>query len=47
MSYQQRLAMKLSDQILDLIDNANDMTRSDLQGCTEALAMQLVAQVSS
>ena len=43
----QRLAMKLSDQILELIDASADMTRGDLQGCTEALASQLIDAVKA
>lgn len=44
MTEQQRKAMKLSDEILDIIDSADEMTRGDLQGCVEALAMRLVAE---
>lgn len=43
----QRLAMQLSDQILDLIDNADDMPRGDLQGAAEALALKLVSEARS
>lgn len=40
----QRKAMKLSDEILQLIDSAEEMTRGDLQGCAEALAMKYLAK---
>ena len=38
----QRKILKISDAILDIIDHSEDMTRSDLQGVVEALAMQIV-----
>lgn len=47
MSDRQRLVMKMSDLILALIDDAPDLDRGDLQGCVEALAMFLIAEVQS
>lgn len=43
----QRLAMTISDQILELVDSAGDMPRSDLQGAAEAIAMNIVNQATA
>ncbi len=37
-----QLIMKISDEILDLVDNAQDMPRGDVQGASEAIAMKVV-----
>lgn len=36
----QRNASQLADEILALVDDADSMTRSDLQGCAEAIALK-------
>jgi len=35
------------DEILDLIDNADDLTRSDLQGVVSAIVKRIVKEVES
>jgi len=37
--------MKYSDMILELIDNQDNLTRSDLQGCVQAIVMMIIADV--
>lgn len=37
----------LENKILDIIDNAHDMTRSDLQGAIEALCKQLASKIGN
>ncbi len=39
-----QLSMKISDEILDLVDNAIDMPRGDVQGAAEAIAINVVNQ---
>lgn len=39
--------MKQSDKILELIDNADGMTRGDLQGATEAIVMDIMRASSN
>jgi len=36
---------EIEDEILDLIDNANEMTRSDLQGVVSVLVRRLAEKV--
>lgn len=44
MTDKQKLALRFSDEILELIDQADDIPRGDLQGCAEGLAMKLVVE---
>ncbi len=37
-----RLINKISDEILELVDSAEDMPRSDVQGAAEAIALKIV-----
>lgn len=37
-----QLVMKISDEILALVDDAPDMTRGDVQSAAEAIALQVV-----
>ena len=36
---------KYSNRILDLIDNSDDYTRSDLQGIVDAVVINIIAEV--
>ncbi len=36
---------KYSDKILEIIDNQEDFTRSDLQGVVEALVMNIIREI--
>lgn len=45
MTNKQHLVLEISDEIMKLIDSADDMPRGDLQGCVEALAIELVERV--
>ena len=47
MTDEQRLAERIADEILGLIDEADDMARTDLQGVTLALAKNLIADSKS
>ncbi|MDI9934722.1 hypothetical protein QM806_04535 [Rhodococcus sp. IEGM 1351] len=47
MTNEQRQAMKLSSEILQLIDSADGMTRSDIQGAVDALAMNIAREAQS
>ncbi len=38
-------ALTLSNEILEIIDLADQVPRGDLQGMTEALAMRMIAEV--
>jgi hypothetical protein len=43
-----RLEMKISDMILELIDDGfEDMPRGDIQGVVEALAMRIIQTVKA
>jgi hypothetical protein len=42
MNKKEQLIFKYEDKILDLIDNRDEFTRSDLQSCVTALVMQLI-----
>jgi folate-dependent tRNA-U54 methylase TrmFO/GidA len=37
--------LQIENAILDIVDNAGDMTRSDLQGCVEALARRITPSI--
>lgn len=39
-----RLISKFEDQILELIDNQEDYTRSDLQGVVQAIVMNIIRE---
>ena len=41
------LINKYSDQILELIDQRDDLTRSDLQGCCDAIVMNILREHKS
>jgi hypothetical protein len=38
---------KYSNRILDLIDNSNDYTRSDLQGLVDVVVINIIAEVEA
>jgi len=39
------IMFKYENEILDIIDNVADFTRSDLQGCIEAQLLMLIREV--
>lgn len=39
-----RLVSKYEDQILELIDNQEDYTRSDLQGAVQAVVINIIRE---
>ncbi len=45
MTKRQLMHAEFEDRILDIIDNAEDFTRSDLQGVVMALVMNLIREV--
>ena len=44
MNDEQLIAFKYADTFLDIIDNANDFDRGDLQGVIEAQIKKLIAE---
>ena len=44
-SEEMRTIWKYENEILDLIDNQDDYTRSDLQGRISAIVMQMIREV--
>lgn len=42
MNLEQQLSSELSDAIVNLVDHADELTRSDLQGAADALALRAV-----
>lgn len=42
MTDEQRKIMQLADAILDIVNNADNLDRSDLQGVVEALAINVI-----
>jgi hypothetical protein len=47
MNEEQRRIMKITDEILELVDNAEDYDRSDLQGVAQAIAMRAIRGTES
>ena len=39
------LMFKYEDKMIDIVNNADDMTQSDLQGCIEAQLRKLIKEV--
>jgi hypothetical protein len=46
MDYKNKRMFELNNAMLDIADNQKDMDRSDLQGCFEAIALQIAQRES-